>query len=192
MLCTVWFDLPKSLVSLCQDIINEKDKKYALLLSSNALNVQEKLNDINKIYDELKPSLNEKESLAIKEKYISIKKERIELNCKCIKLSIKLISDFVHFLQSKENSKTKDILFQVKLLMNILRIVITKSKEEIDKTSNKKEKRFFNLILAYAKKSQNKVYELSNEIVLRVMNTITKENTIKNIINIPEKEIITN
>ena len=192
MLCTVWFDLPKSLVSLCQDIINEKDKKYALLLSSNALNVQEKLNDINKIYDELKPSLNEKESLAIKEKYISIKKERIELNCKCIKLSIKLISDFVHFLQSKENSKTKDILFQVKLLMNILRIVITKSKEEIDKTSNKKEKRFFNLILAYAEKSQNKVYELSNEIVLRVMNIITKENTIKNIINIPEKEIITN
>ena len=192
MLCTVWFDLPKSLVSLCQDIINETDKKYALLLCSNALNIQEKLNDINKIFNELRPSLNEKESLAIKEKYISIKKERIELNCKCIKLSIKLISDFIHFLQSKDNSKTQDILFQVKLLMNILRIVITKSKEEIDKTSNKKEKRFFNLILAYAKKSQNKVYELSNEILLRVMNTITKENNIKNIINIPEKEIITN
>ena len=192
MLCTVWFDLPKSLVSLCQDIINETDKKYALLLCSNALNIQEKLNDINKIFNELRPSLKEKESLAIKEKYILLTKERIDLNCKCIKLSIKLISDFIHFLQSKDNSKTQDILFQVKLLMNILRIVITKSKEEIDKTSNKKEKRFFNLILAYAKKSQNKVYELSNEILLRVMNTITKESTLKNIINIPEKEMITN
>ena len=192
MLCTVWFDLPKSLVSLCQDIINETDKKYALLLCSNALNIQEKLNDINKIFNELRPSLKEKESLAIKEKYILLTKERIDLNCKCIKLSIKLISDFIHFLQSKDNSKTQDILFQVKLLMNILRIVITKSKEEIDKTSNKKEKRFFNLILAYAKKSQNKVYELSNEILLRVMNTITKESTLMNIINIPEKEMITN
>ena len=53
--------------------------------------------------------------------------------------------------------------------MKITRIFSIKAKEEISNTKITKEKRFFNLILAYSEKTQNKLYELSTNIVKRVM-----------------------
>ena len=53
--------------------------------------------------------------------------------------------------------------------MKMTRLFSVKAKEEISGTKNGKEKRFFNLILAYSEKTQNRLYEISSSIVKRVM-----------------------
>ena len=170
MKCTVWFDLPKALVNLSQDIISEKEKQHVAILTSLAKNLQSEFDTLSSTFVVLSPSLSQKEVILLKEKLLKLNKERVDLVCKSIKVSIQLISQFISYLEKNQFVvEDKEILLQIKLLMKMTRIFSIKAKEEISNTKIVKEKRFFNLILAYSEKTQNKLYELSTNIVKRVM-----------------------
>lgn len=170
MKCTVWFDLPKALVNLSQDIISEKEEKHVSLLTSLSKNLQSEFDTLSSTFVLLSPSLTQKEITLLKEKLLKLNKERVDLVCKSIKVSIQLISQFISCLEKNYHLVSdKEILLQIKLLMKITRIFSIKAKEEISNTKIIKEKRFFNLILAYSEKTQNKLYEISTNIVKRVM-----------------------
>lgn len=170
MKCTVWFDLPKAIVNLSQDIISEKEKKHVSLLTSLSKNLQSEFDTLSSTFVLLSPSLTQKEITLLKEKLLKLNKERVDLVCKSIKVSIQLISQFISYLEKNHHLvENKEILLQIKLLIKITRIFSIKAKEEISNTKIIKEKRFFNLILAYCEKTQNKLYEISTDIVKRVM-----------------------
>ena len=170
MKCTVWFDLPKALVNLSQDIISEKEKQHVSLLTSLSKNLQSEFEALSSTFVLLSPSLCQKEITLLKEKLLKLNKERVDLVCKSIKVSIQLISQFITYIEKNQHLVIeKEILLQIKLLMKITRIFSIKAKEEISNSKITKEKRFFNLILAYSEKTQNKLYELSTNIVKRVM-----------------------
>lgn len=171
MKCTVWFDLPKALANLTQDIITEKEKQHVDCLISMAKTIQDEYDSLCSMFLNLTPSLNSLELSAIKDKLSSINKERIDLVCKNIKISIQMISKFLNYLETKKNSANEEeTLLQIKLLMKITRVFCSNAKEEITKSKIKKEKRFFNLILVYGEKTLNKLYEVSTNIVQNVMN----------------------
>lgn len=171
MKCTVWFDLPKALANLTQDIITEKEKQHVEYLISIAKTIQDEYDSLSSMFLNLTPSLNSSELEAVKDKLNSINKERIDLVCKNIKISIQMISKFLACLETKKNPANEaETLLQIKLLMKITRVFSSKAKEEITKSKIKKEKRFFNLILVYSEKTLNKLYEISTNIVQNVMN----------------------
>jgi hypothetical protein len=102
---------------------------------------------------------------------LQLNKERIDLQCKCIKQSIQLISKLISYIENtisndKDNEiKMKDVLIKIKFLLKITRIINDKSKEEIRKTKIKKEKKFFTMLLSYSEKIQKHLYEMSNNLI---------------------------
>ena len=103
MKCTVWFDLPKALANLTQDIITEKEKQHVEYLISIAKTIQDEYDSLSSMFLNLTPSLNSSELAAVKDKLNSINKERIDLVCKNIKISIQMISKFLAYLETKKN-----------------------------------------------------------------------------------------
>ena len=170
MKCTVWFDLPNALVNLSQDIVSQKEKQHVAILTTLAKNLQAEFDTLSSTFVLLSPSLSQKEVTLLKEKLMKLNKERVDLVCRSIKVSIQLISQFISYLEKDQYVvEDKEILLQIKLLMKMTRLFSVKAKEEISGTKNGKEKRFFNLILAYSEKTQNRLYEISSSIVKRVM-----------------------
>jgi hypothetical protein len=123
---------------------------------------------------------------------IQFNKERIDLQCKCIKQSIQLISKLMTYIETsiqdqKDNDNImKDVLIKIKYLLKITRIINDKSKEEIRKTKIKKEKKFFTMLLSFTEKIQKKLYEISNNFIHKEINN-PKEN--KSITNNPNTNL---
>ena len=106
MKCTVWFDLPKALVNLSQDIISEKEKQHVSLLTSLSKNLQSEFEALSSTFVLLSPSLCQKEITLLKEKLLKLNKERVDLVCKSIKVSIQLISQFITYIEKNQHLVT--------------------------------------------------------------------------------------
>jgi hypothetical protein len=117
---------------------------------------------------------------------IQFNKERIDLQCKCIKQSIQLISKLMTYIETsiqdqKDNDNImKDVLIKIKYLLKITRIINDKSKEEIRKTKIKKEKKFFTMLLSFTEKIQKKLYEISNNFIHKEINNPKENKSITN------------
>ena len=129
-------------------------------------------------------SIKEKEEIAIK--LVEMKKEEINLECQCIKFSVKVMSQMLNYFETITNEQIEedinDLLSQVKLFSQITRLVIQKVDEELIKEKeNQKKKEFFTLIKVYTEKIYHRLYSLSNVILEKIVNIQmqNKDNEIK-------------
>lgn len=129
-------------------------------------------------------SIKEKEEIAIK--LVEMKKEEINLECQCIKFSMKVMSQMLNYFETITNEQIEedinDLLSQVKLFSQITRLVIQKVDEELIKEKeNQKKKEFFTLIKIYTEKIHHRLYSLSNVILEKIVNIQiqNKDNEIK-------------
>ena len=129
-------------------------------------------------------SIKEKEEIAIK--LVEMKKEEINLECQCIKFSVKVMSQILNYFETIANEQIEedinDLLSQVKLFSQITRLVIQKVDEELIKEKeNQKKKEFFTLIKVYTEKIHHRLYSLSNVILEKIVNIQmqNKDNEIK-------------
>jgi hypothetical protein len=88
----------------------------------------------------------------IKSKITSIKNEQIELLCKSIKFSIKLMTKIINsfeivcnFLEKLSQCQMTELLTKIKLFLKITRLVVDKSKEFMKNSQQGKEIEFFTM-----------------------------------------------
>jgi hypothetical protein len=164
-----WLELHKSLLNLIQDEITKEEmtifnhiestinvrlilifKKFNEILSS------ENFRDINNL------TIDEME--IVKQKIFSINKEKVELVCQSIKISIKLMTRIV---ESIENSKSNsiEVLKKIKLILKITRIVLEKSKECMLTYKLDAQNKFFTMIYVFTEKIQARLVNSSTEII---------------------------
>jgi hypothetical protein len=91
--------------------------------------------------------LKQEELEKIKEKLKLIQRERIELVCKSIKFSTKMMTRIITILENYENSKINetDILMKIKLFLKVSRLVVENSKECITESKSDREREFFTM-----------------------------------------------
>lgn len=139
-------------------------------------------------------NFSDNEKKFLKSKLIELKEEEINLKCQNIKFSIRLMS---HLLNHIENITTKeiedninDLLLKIKLFSKITRLIIEKTNEEleIDK-ENKQRHEFFLMIKTYTEKAQNKLYNLSNQLITKVLEIKVKKESSLRKQSINKKEI---
>ena len=176
MLCTIWFDLPLALSNLAKTILTQTEHDSIHLLLSLSKTIQSEYSKLSLEFATLSSEINSTLFLSLHSHMLQLNKERIDLQCKCIKQSIQLISKLISYIENtirneKDNEiKMKDVLIKIKFLFKITRIINDKSKEEIRKTKIKKEKKFFTMILSYSEKIQKHLYEMSNNLVQKEFN----------------------
>lgn len=130
----------------------------------------------------------------LKNKLIELKKEEINLECQNIKFSIKLMSHLLNHIENLINKEIEDnindLLLKIKLFSKITRLIIEKTNEEleIDK-ENKQRHEFFLMIKAYTEKAQNKLYNLSNQLITKVLEIKIKNESSLRKKEIPKKEM---
>lgn len=171
MLCTIWFDLPLALCNLAKTILTQTEHDSIHLLLSLSKTIQSEYSKLSLEFATLSSEINSTLFLSLYSHMSQLNKERIDLQCKCIKQSIQLISKLISYIENtirndKDNEiKMKDVLIKIKFLFKITRIINDKSKEEIRKTKIKKEKKFFTMLLSYSEKIQKHLYEMSNNLI---------------------------
>ena len=171
MLCTIWFDLPLALSNLAKTILTQTEHDSIHLLLSLSKTIQSEYSKLSLEFATLSSEINSTLFLSLHSHMLQLNKERIDLQCKCIKQSIQLISKLISYIENtirndKDNEiKMKDVLIKIKFLLKITRIINDKSKEEIRKTKIKKEKKFFTMLLSYSEKIQKHLYEMSNNLI---------------------------
>ena len=176
MLCTIWFDLPLALSNLAKTILTQTEHDSIHLLLSLSKTIQSEYSKLSLEFATLSSEINSTLFLSLHSHMLQLNKERIDLQCKCIKQSIQLISKLISYIENtirneKDNEiKMKDVLIKIKFLFKITRIINDKSKEEIRKTKIKKEKKFFTMILSYSEKIQKHLYEMSNNLIQKEFN----------------------
>jgi hypothetical protein len=192
MLCTIWFDLPIALSNLSNTLLSKNEQDSIQLLSSLCKTIQSEYSKLTLQFSSLSLDQNSPSFLIFNTQMIQFNKERIDLQCKCIKQSIQLISKLMTYIETsiqdqKDNDNImKDVLIKIKYLLKITRIINDKSKEEIRKTKIKKEKKFFTMLLSFTEKIQKKLYEISNNFIHKEINN-PKEN--KSITNNPNTNL---
>lgn len=192
MLCTIWFDLPIALSNLSNTLLSKNEQDSIQLLSSLCKTIQSEYSKLTLQFSSLSLDQNSSSFLIFNTQMIQFNKERIDLQCKCIKQSIQLISKLMTYIETsiqdqKDNDNImKDVLIKIKYLLKITRIINDKSKEEIRKTKIKKEKKFFTMLLSFTEKIQKKLYEISNNFIHKEINN-PKEN--KSITNNPNTNL---
>ena len=186
MLCTIWFDLPIALSNLSNTLLSKNEQDSIQLLSSLCKTIQSEYSKLTLQFSSLSLDQNSSSFLIFNTQMIQFNKERIDLQCKCIKQSIQLISKLMTYIETsiqdqKDNDNImKDVLIKIKYLLKITRIINDKSKEEIRKTKIKKEKKFFTMLLSFTEKIQKKLYEISNNFIQKEINNPKENKSITN------------
>lgn len=186
MLCTIWFDLPIALSNLSNTLLSKNEQDSIQLLSSLCKTIQSEYSKLTLQFSSLSLDQNSSSFLIFNTQMIQFNKERIDLQCKCIKQSIQLISKLMTYIETsiqdqKDNDNImKDVLIKIKYLLKITRIINDKSKEEIRKTKIKKEKKFFTMLLSFTEKIQKKLYEISNNFIHKEINNPKENKSITN------------
>ena len=186
MLCTIWFDLPIALSNLSNTLLSKNEQDSIQLLSSLCKTIQSEYSKLTLQFSSLSLDQNSSSFLIFNTQMIQFNKERIDLQCKCIKQSIQLISKLMTYIETsiqdqKDNDNImKDVLIKIKYLLKITRIINDKSKEEIRKTKIKKEKKFFTMLLSFTEKIQKKLYEISNNFIHKEINNAKETKSITN------------
>lgn len=186
MLCTIWFDLPIALSNLFNTLLSKNEQDSIQLLSSLCKTIQSEYSKLTLQFSSLSLDQNSSSFLIFNTQMIQFNKERIDLQCKCIKQSIQLISKLMTYIETsiqdqKDNDNImKDVLIKIKYLLKITRIINDKSKEEIRKTKIKKEKKFFTMLLSFTEKIQKKLYEISNNFIHKEINNPKENKSITN------------
>ena len=186
MLCTIWFDLPIALSNLSNTLLSKIEQDSIQLLSSLCKTIQSEYSKLTLQFSSLSLDQNSSSFLIFNSQMIQFNKERIDLQCKCIKQSIQLISKLMTYIETsiqdqKDNDNImKDVLIKIKYLLKITRIINDKSKEEIRKTKIKKEKKFFTMLLSFTEKIQKKLYEISNNFIHKEINNPKENKSITN------------
>ncbi len=92
-------------------------------------------------------NITQEELIKIREKLFLIQKEKVELLCKSIKFSTKLMSKIITAFENYETSGIHDneLLVKIKLFLKITRMVVENSKLAIDSCKSEKEKEFFTM-----------------------------------------------
>ena len=186
MLCTIWFDLPIALSNLSNTLLSKIEQDSIQLLSSLCKTIQSEYSKLTLQFSSLSLDQNSSSFLIFNSQMIQFNKERIDLQCKCIKQSIQLISKLMTYIETsiqdqKDNDNImKDVLIKIKYLLKITRIINDKSKEEIRKTKIKKEKKFFTMLLSFTEKIQKKLYEISNYFIHKEINNPKENKSITN------------
>ena len=186
MLCTIWFDLPIALSNLSNTLLSKNEQDSIQLLSSLCKTIESEYSKLTLQFSSLSLDQNSSSFLIFNTQMIQFNKERIDLQCKCIKQSIQLISKLMTYIETsiqdqKDNDNImKDVLIKIKYLLKITRIINDKSKEEIRKTKIKKEKKFFTRLLSFTEKIKNKLYEISNNFIHKEINNPKENKSITN------------
>ena len=186
MLCTIWFHLPIALSNLSNTLLSKNEQDSIQLLSSLCKTIQSEYSKLTLQFSSLSLDQNSSSFLIFNTQMIQFNKERIDLQCKCIKQSIQLISKLMTYIETsiqdqKDNDNImKDVLIKIKYLLKITRIINDKSKEEIRKTKIKKEKKFFTMLLSFTEKIQKKLYEISNNFIHKEINNPKENKSITN------------
>jgi len=83
----------------------------------------------------------------IKEKLYSIEKEKVELLCKSIKFSTKLMSKIISIFENYEKLRfaENELLLKIKIFLKITRLVVQNSKSAMESCKSENEKNFFTM-----------------------------------------------
>ena len=129
MLCTIWFDLPLALSNLAKTILTQTEHDSIHLLLSLSKTIQSEYSKLSLEFATLSSEINSTLFLSLHSHMLQLNKERIDLQCKCIKQSIQLISKLISYIENtirneKDNEiKMKDVLIKIKFLFKITRII---------------------------------------------------------------------
>ena len=165
-----WFDLVKAIREITQEVMNQKEIIMIEKLEENCRKILFEFSEINSNFFSASSLLSKNQLNEIKKKIRALNTEKVTLVYICVKVYVKLLKSFISFLETKTYaSKEGEILFKIKLLLKLTRTVNGKIKEEFYEHNNTKKKKFFNLMISYNEKIQNKLYEISTELVKKLM-----------------------
>ena len=120
MLCTIWFDLPIALGNLSKTLLSKIEQDSIQLLSSLCKTIESEYSKLTLQFSSLSLDPNSSSFVIFNTQMIQFNKERIDLQCKCIKQSIQLISKLMTYIETsiqnqKDNNDNiiKDVLIKI-------------------------------------------------------------------------------
>jgi hypothetical protein len=118
------------------------------------------------------------ELFAIREKLSVVQREKTALVCQSIKFSTKIMNKILTAIEKVtdvsngqgilHSSQPADLLMKIKIFLKITRLITEQVNVEVSQSQGP-ENQFFSMIKIFTEKIQSKLYNLSNDLIKRLL-----------------------